>query len=137
MSLRTRHCYGMGYGYNGGTFGADEGRRSVEEFILVGLVLVLLLGAYWSMVLFPRQRELQKRQRFARELTAGDEVVTYGGMIGRVIDIDSATGIAQVEIADGVTIRLLTAALIEPYDADAVARAANPAVAAEQSTSVR
>lgn len=76
------------------------------------------------MVIFPRQRDFQKRQQFARTLSAGDEVVTYAGIIGRVVDIDSQLGIAHVEIADGVQIRMLTAALIQPYEPEAIAEAA-------------
>jgi preprotein translocase YajC subunit len=95
-----------------------------QEFILLGLVMVLLLGAYWSMVIFPRQRDFQKRQKFARSLAEGDEVVTYAGIIGRVIRIDAALGVAYVEIADGVQVRMLTAALIQPYDPAAIAEAA-------------
>lgn len=95
-----------------------------QEFILLGLVLVLLLGAYWSMVIFPRQRDFQKRQQFARTLSAGDEVITYAGIIGRVISIDAELGIAHVEIADGVQIRMLNAALIQPYEPEVIAEAA-------------
>ena len=40
----------------------------MPEFLLLGLVLILLLGAYWSMVVFPRQRAFQVRQKFARSL---------------------------------------------------------------------
>ena len=86
--------------------------------------MVLLLGAYWSMVIFPRQRDFQKRQQFARQLSAGDEVVTYAGIIGRVVSIDSDDGIAYVEIADGIQVRMLTAALVQPYDRAAIAEAA-------------
>lgn len=95
-----------------------------QEFILLGLVMVLLLGAYWSMVIFPRQRDFQKRQKFARTLSAGDEVVTYAGIIGRIVSIDSELGVAYVEIADGVQVRMLTAALIQPYEPEAIAEAA-------------
>ena len=100
----------------------------MEEFVLLGLILILLLGAYWSMVIFPRQRDFQKRQKFARALGVGDEVITYGGIIGKVVDIDSAKGVAYVDIADGITIRLITAALMQPYDPDEIAKAANQGV---------
>ena len=94
----------------------------MEEFALVAVLLALGLTAYWSMVIFPRQRSFQKRQRYVRSLSAGDEVVTYGGIVGRVIDIQADQGIAYVEIADGVVIRLITAALMEAYDPDEFAR---------------
>lgn len=104
----------------------------MEEFVLLGVILVLGLGAYWSMVIFPRQRDFQKRQKYVRELSAGDEVVTYGGMIGRVIDIRADEGLAYVEIADGVVVRMVTAALIEAFDAEKVAEAAQRGAGIEQ-----
>lgn len=91
------------------------------EIIAVFVVMVLLLGAYWSLVTFPKQRDFQKRQRFARELAEGDEVITYGGIIGKVRHIDAEMGVAHVEIADGVVIRLITAALMQAYDAEEIA----------------
>lgn len=94
----------------------------VPELILVFVLLVLGLGAYWSMVVFPKQREFQHKQKVVRALHKGDEVVTYGGIIGKIIEIDSDKGIAFVEIADGITIRLLTAALQQEYDAEEFAR---------------
>lgn len=94
----------------------------MQEFALLGVIMVLVLGAYWSMVTFPKQRDFQKRQQFARSLHAGDEVVTYGGLVGRVVDIDSEKAIAYVEIADGVVVRLITAALMQPYDPEEIAR---------------
>jgi len=104
----------------------------MAEFALLAFVMLLGLGAYWSMVIFPKQRDFQKRQRFARELAAGDEVVTFGGIIGKVIDIDAEMGVAQVEIADGVVIRVLNAALMQPYDAEEVARTAQIGIKEEQ-----
>lgn len=94
----------------------------MQEFALFGFILVLILGAWWSMVTFPKQRDFQKRQRFVRTLAYGDEVITYGGIIGKVVEIDAEQGVAHVEIADGVVVRLITAALMQPFDAEEIAR---------------
>ncbi len=91
------------------------------EFVFVFLVLVLILGAYWTMVIFPKQREFQVKQKIVRSLHVGDEVVTYGGIVGKIIDIDTDSGISYVEIADGVKIKLLTVALQQVFDADEIA----------------
>ena len=96
----------------------------MQEFALLALVMLLGLGAYWAMVVFPKQRDFTKRQRYVRALAAGDEVVTYGGIVGRVISIESDKGIAMVEIADGVVVRLITAALVQSYDPEEFAKAA-------------
>ena len=96
----------------------------MQEFALLALVMLLGLGAYWAMVVFPKQRDFTKRQRYVRALAAGDEVVTYGGIVGRVISIEADQGIAMVEIADGIVVRLITAALVQPYDPEEFAKAA-------------
>ncbi len=104
----------------------DKCRKiAMFEFALVFAVLALVLGGYWALVIFPKQRAFQHKQKMARSLHVGDEIVTFGGMVGKIVAIDADTGIAQVEIADGVTIRLLTAALQQVYDPDEYAYNAN------------
>lgn len=93
----------------------------MQELALLSFVMLLGLGAYWSLVIFPKQRDFTKRQKFARTLAEGDEVITYGGIVGRVLEIDGEKGIAHVEIADGVVIRLITAALMQEYDPEVIA----------------
>jgi len=92
------------------------------EFVVFSVVFLLALGAYWSMIVFPKQREFSKRQSFVRTLNEGDEVITAGGMIGRVLEIRGLEGIAIVEIAPGITIRMVTASLLEPFDPEELAR---------------
>lgn len=94
----------------------------MNDLLVLLVVGVLGVGAYWSMVLFPRQRDFAKRQRMARELAEGDEVVTFGGIIGKVRHIDAAMGVAVVEIADGVRVRVVTASLVQRYDPEEIAK---------------
>lgn len=92
------------------------------EFVVFSVVMLLLLGAYWSMVVFPKQREFTKRQTFVRTLVEGDEVIMAGGLIGRVLEIRGLEGIAIVELAPGVKVRAVTASLLEPFDPEELAR---------------
>ncbi|MCY3978969.1 MAG: preprotein translocase subunit YajC [Chloroflexi bacterium] len=93
----------------------------MPEFILVFAILALVLGGYWALVVFPKQRAFQHKQRIVRSLHVGDEIVTYGGIVGKIIDIDVDKGISHLEIAEGVRIKLLTAALQQVYDPDELA----------------
>lgn len=93
----------------------------MSEFVLVFAILALVLGGYWALVVFPKQRAFQHKQKIVRSLHVGDEIVTYGGIVGKIIDIDVDKGISHVEIADGVRIKLLTAALQQVYDPDELA----------------
>jgi preprotein translocase subunit YajC len=88
----------------------------MQEIILLALVMALAMGAYWSMVIFPKQRDFQKRQRFVQNLAEGDEVITAGGIIGRVVGVEAEQGIAYVEIAEGVVVRMISASLLSAFD---------------------
>lgn len=103
----------------------------MEQSILFALVLFLALGAYWSLVIFPRQREFQKRQSYVRRLAPGDEMITFGGIIGRVIEVQAEQGTASVEIAPGVVVRVVAQSLIEPYDPEKLAESARKAAPEE------
>jgi preprotein translocase YajC subunit len=92
------------------------------EIIAVGVVLALGIGAYYSLVLFPKQRDFQKRQNFVNALTPGSEVITAGGIIGTVRDVLPEEGVAFVEIADGLVVRMIAASLLAPFDPDELKR---------------
>lgn len=94
----------------------------MQEILIVAVILLLGLGAWWSMVLFPRQRDFQRRQRFVRSLARGDEVITAGGLIGRVTDLSE--GVARVELGEGLEVRMIASSLLSPFDAGELARQA-------------
>ena len=104
----------------------------MSEFALVFAVLALVLGGYWALVIFPKQRAFQHKQKIVRSLHVGDEVVTFGGIVGQIVEIEAENGIARIEIADGVTIRLLTAALQQVYDSSEYAYNANIGIKKQQ-----
>ena len=94
----------------------------MSDFLFVAVILLLGMAAYWSFSLMPRQREFAKRQEMARSLAEGDEVITAGGLVGKVMRIDSEKGVAYVEVADGLQLRVLTAALLDRYDPAEIAK---------------
>jgi preprotein translocase subunit YajC len=101
----------------------------MEQSILFALVLFLALGAYWSLVIFPRQREFEKRQKYVQALNPGDQMITYGGIIGTIIEVQADNGIATVEIAPGVIVRVLIQSLVQPFDAETIGKSARKAQA--------
>jgi len=93
----------------------------MPEFVAFSVVIILLMGAYWSLVIFPRQRAFKKHNVYVRTLGPGDEVITFGGIIGTLRRVDAEQGVAYVQIADGVEVKVLTASLTRPFEPDDVA----------------
>jgi preprotein translocase subunit YajC len=94
---------------------------AMQEFVAFSIILLLLMGAYWSMVVFPKQRAFKKHNILVRDLKPGDEVITYGGIIGTITRMEADSGVAYIEIAQGVEVKVLTAALSRPYEPEEVA----------------
>lgn len=101
------------------------------EIVAVGVVLILILAAYWSFVIFPKQRDFKKHNNYVRTLRVGDEVITYGGIIGTISRMDQESGVAWVKVAENVELKMITAALTRPYEPDEVA--ASAAIGVEES----
>ena len=69
-----------------------------------GLIPILLVGAMlYLMILRPQRAMKRRRAELNNALSAGDEVVTIGGMHGLVRDVDDVT--VDVEVAEGVIVR--------------------------------
>lgn len=93
----------------------------MREFGFLLVIMLLIMGGYWSFFIYPRQREFNKRQEYVRSLHQGDEVITFGGMIGRVVAIEGDKGLVHVEIADGVVVRFVAASIVSEFDPEEIA----------------
>ncbi|MFZ4812888.1 MAG: preprotein translocase subunit YajC [Phototrophicaceae bacterium] len=88
----------------------------MAEFGFLLVVMLLVMGGYWSFFVYPRQREFNQRQKYVRSLHMGDEVITFGGVVGRVVGMDAETGVVNLEIAEGVVIKVIAASVVSEYD---------------------
>ncbi|HVO44650.1 MAG TPA: preprotein translocase subunit YajC [Aggregatilineales bacterium] len=93
----------------------------MQEFAAFSVVIILALAAYWSMIVYPRQRAFKKHNQYVLTLQPGDEVITAGGIIGTISSMDAESGTAMVKVADGVELKVLTAALSRPYVPEEIA----------------
>jgi preprotein translocase subunit YajC len=66
------------------------------------LILIILLGAFWVVGIMPRRRRMQSHQAMQDSLDVGDDVITAGGLHGRVMAFEE--GEVRLEIADGVVV---------------------------------
>lgn len=94
----------------------------MTEFAFLTTMLIIILVGYWSLVVFPKQRDYKKHIAYVETLKVGDEVITYGGLIGKITELNDDLGTAKLEIAPGLEVRLISAALQQPFDPEEIAR---------------
>lgn len=79
--------------------GATGGNPMTSLFFIVILFVV-----FYFMLIRPQQKRSKQHQAMVSALNSGDEVVTNGGVLGRLTDVGEQY--VSLEIADGTTIKL-------------------------------
>jgi len=94
--------------------GAGEGQGGGNVFGLL-FPLLLTFAIFYFLLVRPQQRQAKDRQEMLKSLKKGEDVVTSGGLHGRIIGITDK--IVTLEVADlgGQKVRLR-------YDRDQIAR---------------
>lgn len=101
---------------------------TLQNILLDLFVLALFGAAIYAFLVLPRQRDFRKRQKFVAQLEPGARVVTYGGIVGTVKRVDAAQGLTTLEIADGVEVLIVSAAVMSEFDAEGVSESTQKAL---------
>ena len=68
------------------------------------LPLALLFVAFYFFLIRPQMRLQKEHSKLVRDLQKGDEIVTSGGLLGRISEV--ADNYVKVEVAKGVEVRI-------------------------------
>ncbi|MFL6621206.1 MAG: preprotein translocase subunit YajC [Sulfurifustaceae bacterium] len=79
--------------------GADAGAQSPYGTLIM---LVGMFAVFWFLLIRPQQKRAKEHKAMIEALAKGDEVVTSGGVLGRVTNVGPTY--VSVEIADKVEI---------------------------------
>jgi preprotein translocase subunit YajC len=68
--------------------------------------LILIFAIMYFLLIRPQQKKVKEHQAMVAALRRGDQVVTQGGVVGKVVKVKD-DGEIEVEIADGVKVRVI------------------------------
>jgi len=68
--------------------------------------LILIFAIMYFLLIRPQQKKLKEHKAMVEALRRGDQVLTQGGIIGKIVKVKE-DGEVEVEIADGVKVRML------------------------------
>jgi preprotein translocase subunit YajC len=70
--------------------------------------LILIFAIMYFLLIRPQQKKVKEHQAMVEALRRGDQVVTQGGLIGKVTKVkEDGSQEIEVEIADGVKVRVI------------------------------
>ncbi|TAJ78620.1 MAG: preprotein translocase subunit YajC [Gallionellaceae bacterium] len=73
------------------------------------LPLIALLAVFYFLVLRPQQKRAKEVKTMLEAMQKGDEVVTNGGVLGRVVKVGESY--VSIEVAEGVTVNVQKVAI--------------------------
>lgn len=79
---------------------APGGAGGIAPLLMMGVFIVI----FYFLLIRPQQRKAKEHQALVSKLSSGDEVVTTGGLLGRVVDVGEH--FITLEIADGVRVKV-------------------------------
>lgn len=74
--------------------------------------LILIFAIMYFLLIRPQQKKLKEHTAMVEALRRGDQVVTQGGMIGKVTKVKEDNEI-EVEIAEGVKVRVVRSTITQ------------------------
>jgi preprotein translocase subunit YajC len=112
----TQFLVGMAQASSGGGPGGALGGM---------LPIIAIFAIMYFLVLRPQSRKAKEHQKMLTELKKGEEVVTQGGIIGKITGITDGELIIQVQ--EGVRLRVLRSGVQGRYTAPERAKAESKA----------
>ena len=67
------------------------------------LPIIGMIAIFWFLIIRPQMRQQKAHREKVAGIKKGDQVVTAGGMLGKVIKVDD--NYAEIEIAQGVRVK--------------------------------
>jgi preprotein translocase subunit YajC len=67
--------------------------------------LILIFAIMYFLMIRPQQKKMKEHRAMVDSLRKGDQVVTAGGLIGKVVKVKEG-GIVEVDLAEGVRVKV-------------------------------
>lgn len=81
----------------------------MEQGLSSLIFLALLIAIFYFMLIRPQKRRVEDHRRLVESIAVGDEVLTIGGMHGRIVGLTDDD--VDLEIAPGTTVRFVKSAI--------------------------
>ncbi len=83
------------------------------EMILQFVPFILIFVIMWFLIIRPQQRRVKEHREMVNNVRRGDTIVTTGGIVGKVTRAAEDATELEVEIADGVKVKLVRGMIAE------------------------
>jgi preprotein translocase subunit YajC len=101
-----------------------QGVGGAEQMFSFFLPLVLIFAIFYFLMIRPQQKKMKEHQAKLAAVRRGDRIVTGGGILARVNKVVDENEV-EIDIADGVRVRVVRSTITDVFTKGEPATAAN------------
>lgn len=83
---------------------AQDATADAPSMLGTFIPLILIVVIFWFLLIRPQMKRNKEHRELVASISSGDEIVTAGGLLGRVIQVGDS--FVTVKLADGVEVKL-------------------------------
>lgn len=76
------------------------------------LMLAAIFAIMYFLLIRPQQKKMKEHQAMIDAVGRGDQVITQGGIVGKVVKVRD-DGEVEVQIAEGVKVRIIKSTIVQ------------------------
>jgi preprotein translocase subunit YajC len=103
---------------------APAGPTSILQSPLVAMAFIFAI--FYFVLIAPMRKKQKQTADMLSKLKKGDEVITTGGIYGRITAVDEERGFVVLQVADNVKVKMLRSGIAGPVTEPETAAAAAP-----------
>lgn len=75
------------------------------------LPFVAMAGIFWFLIMRPQMKQQKEHRAKLADLKKGDEVLTGGGFVGKIVKVDD--NYAEIELAQGIKVKAVKSTIVD------------------------
>lgn len=83
---------------------AQEGAPTAAPGFMSFLPLIIIFVVFYLLLIRPQMKRAREHKKMVEALAKGDEIVTNGGLLGRITEVGES--FVTAEVADGVRVKV-------------------------------
>lgn len=77
------------------------------------LPLILIFAIMYFLLIRPQQKKVKEHQAMVEAVRRGDQVITQGGLIGKVSKVKEGENEIEVELAENIKVRVVKSTIAQ------------------------
>lgn len=92
---------------------AQTGAGGGSELLISVLPFVLIFVIMYFLIIRPQRTQMKKRQEMLDNVRRGDQVVTGGGLVGKVVKVIEERGELEIDLGNGLKVTALRSTIAD------------------------